>query len=131
MAEWGRHDGDPLVRALGFTHRSPCAATLHTVFRCVEREAVAAKLRAWAEGLLGEASPPEGGVDAIAIAGKTLRGSQKQGAPGVHLLSAFAHRLGVTLTTGAVKLRRFRTEIYGTERRALTGFFFGLRRTAG
>jgi hypothetical protein len=34
--------------------------------------------------------------------GKTLRGSQKQGAPGAHLLSALAHRLGVTLAQQAV-----------------------------
>ena len=102
MAEWGRHYGAHLVRALGFTHRAPCAATLHTVLRRVDREAVEAQLGAWAEGLLGEAPQPEAGEDAIAIDGKTLRGSQKQGAPGVHLLSAFAHRLGVTLTQQAV-----------------------------
>jgi predicted transposase YbfD/YdcC len=102
IAEWGRHYGAHLVQALGFTHRSPCAATLHTVLRRVDREAVEAALGAWAEGLLGEAPQPEGGEDAIAIDGKTLRGSQKQGAPGVHLLSALAHRLGVTLAQQAV-----------------------------
>src|SRR5215510_15526471 len=93
IAEWGRHYGVHLVQALGFTHRSPCAATLHTVLRRVDREVVEAKLGAWAEGLLGEAPQPEGGEDAMAIDGKTLRGSQKPGAPGVPLLSAFADRL--------------------------------------
>ena len=38
----------------------------------------------------------------MAIDGKTLRGSQKQGAPGAHLLSALAHRLGLTLAQHAV-----------------------------
>src|SRR5215470_5047098 len=102
IAEWRRHYGEHLVRALGFTHRSPCAATLHTVLRRVDREAVEATLGAWAEGLLGEAPQPEGGEDTITIDGKTWRGRQKQGAPGVHLLSAFAHRLGVTLAQQAV-----------------------------
>ena len=37
-----------------------------------------------------------------AIDGKTLRGSQKHGAPGAHLLSALSHRLGVTLAQHAV-----------------------------
>ena len=31
IAEWGRPYGAPLVQALGFPPRSPCAATLHTV----------------------------------------------------------------------------------------------------
>jgi hypothetical protein len=39
IAEWGRRYGEPLVRALGFTRRPPCAATLHTVFRRVDRAA--------------------------------------------------------------------------------------------
>jgi hypothetical protein len=33
----------------------------------------------------------------LAIDGKTLRGTAKQGAPGAHLLSAVTHRLGITL----------------------------------
>jgi predicted transposase YbfD/YdcC len=102
IAEWGRSYGEPLVRALGFPRRPPCAATLHTIFRRVDRETLEAKLGAWAEGLLGEAPRPEEGEDAIALDGKTLRGSQKQGAPGVHLLSALAHRVGVTLAQQAV-----------------------------
>jgi hypothetical protein len=84
------------------THRSPCAATLHTVLRRVDREAFEAKLGAWAEGLLGEGPPPREVEDALALDGKTLRGSQQQGAPGAHLLSALAHRVGVTLTQQAV-----------------------------
>jgi predicted transposase YbfD/YdcC len=70
--------------------------------RRVDREILEAKLGAWAESLLGEAPGPQGVEDAIAIDGKTLRGSQKQGAPGVHLLSALAHRVGVPLAQQAV-----------------------------
>src|ERR1041384_5878285 len=44
IAEWGRQYGEHLVRALGFTHRSPCAATLHTVLRRVDREAFETQL---------------------------------------------------------------------------------------
>jgi predicted transposase YbfD/YdcC len=102
IAAWGRHYGEPLVRALGFPRRPPCAATLHTVFRRVAREVLEAKLGTWAEGLLTGRVPPEGTEDAVAIDGKTRRGSQKQGAPGAHLLSAFAQRLGITLAPQAV-----------------------------
>jgi predicted transposase YbfD/YdcC len=102
IAEWGRHYGEPLVRALGFTRRPPCAATLHTVFRRVDREVLEAKLGTWAEGLLMGRATREGTEDAIAIDGKTLRGSQKQGAPGAPRLSAVAPRLGITLAPQAV-----------------------------
>jgi predicted transposase YbfD/YdcC len=102
IAAWGRHYGAPLVQALGFTHRSPWAATLHSILRRVDREVVEAKLGAWAEGLLGEAPRTEESEEAIAIDGKSLRGSKKQGAPGAHLLSALAHRVGVTLAQQAV-----------------------------
>jgi predicted transposase YbfD/YdcC len=68
----------------------------------VDREVLEGKLGAWAEAVLREAPGIEGGEDAIAIDGKTLRGSKKQGAPGAHLLSALAHRVGVTLAQQAV-----------------------------
>jgi predicted transposase YbfD/YdcC len=102
IAEWGRNYGVRLMRALGFTRQPPCAATLHTVLRRVDREEVEAKLGAWAEGRLRGTAALPAPEEGIAVDGKTLRGSQKQGAPGAHLLSALAHRLGLTLAQQAV-----------------------------
>lgn len=103
IAEWGRNYGTGIAHALGFTHQTPCAATLHTVFRHVERNTLEAQLGAWAEGVVATTPPaPSAGDAAIALDGKTLRGSRKQGAPGVHLLSALSHHLGLTLAQQAV-----------------------------
>jgi predicted transposase YbfD/YdcC len=103
IAEWGRNYGTGIAHALGFTHQTPCAATLHTVFRHVERNTLEAQLGAWAEGVVATTPPaPSAGEAAIALDGKTLRGSRKQGAPGVHLLSALSHHLGLTLAQQAV-----------------------------
>ena len=46
--------------------------------------------------------PAPGEPEALAIDGKTLRGSRKQGAPAAHLLSVLSHRLGLTLWQQAV-----------------------------
>jgi hypothetical protein len=60
-------------------------------------------LGAWADQVVGSLPPgPEMPACAIALDGNTLRGSNKQGAPGVHLLSALAHHVGVTLAQDAV-----------------------------
>jgi hypothetical protein len=37
-----------------FTRQPPCAATLHTVMRRIDREGLEAQLGAWAEELLAE-----------------------------------------------------------------------------
>jgi predicted transposase YbfD/YdcC len=103
IAEWGRNYGTRIAQALGFTHSPPCAATLHTVFRHVDRDAFEAHLGAWADQVVGSLAPGlEMPATAIALDGKTLRGSKKQGAPGTHLLSALAHQVGVTLAQHAV-----------------------------
>jgi predicted transposase YbfD/YdcC len=103
IAAWGRHYGTRLAQALGFRHQTPCAATLPTVFRQVDRAALEARLGAWAEQVMARTSPgPSTGETAGALEGKTLRGSKKQGAPGVHLLSALSHHLGLTLAQHAV-----------------------------
>jgi predicted transposase YbfD/YdcC len=103
MAEWGRNYGTRLAQVLGFTHDTPCAATLHTVFRHVNRDEVEAHLGAWANSVVGSLpAAPEMPEVAMALDGKTLRGSKKQGAPGTHLLSALAHHVGVTLAQQAV-----------------------------
>ena len=73
-----------MAQALGFVHDTPCAATLHTVFRSVDRDMLERRLGAWAEQVVAS-HPPAPTEAAVALDGKTLRGSRKQGAPGVHL----------------------------------------------
>jgi predicted transposase YbfD/YdcC len=103
IAEWGRNYGARIARALGFTHDTPCAATLHTIFRRIDRDAFEAYLGVWADSVVGSQAPAaEASGVAVALDGKTLRGSKKQGAPGMHLLSALAHHVGVTLAQHAV-----------------------------
>ena len=95
MSEWGRNADAAFLRALGFTRQTaPCAATLFQAFRKLDREAFEQRLGAWAEQVLAATAP---GEEALALDGKTLRGSQKQGAPAPHLLSVVSHRLGLTV----------------------------------
>lgn len=107
IAEWGHNYGPELSHALGFTRdKTPCVGTLHTVLRNLDRDKLEAKLGEWAESVMVAApaptDPAEEEQEGIAIDGKTLRGSRKQGAPGAHLLSALSHRLGLTLAQCSV-----------------------------
>ena len=73
------------------------------MFRHVDRDTLEATLGAWAEQVVVSLpTAPSAGEAALALDGKTLRGSRKQGAPGVHVLSALSHRLGLTLAQQAV-----------------------------
>jgi len=103
IAEWGRNYGPALLRALGVTRAvSPCAATLYLIFKRLDVAALEAALGGWAEDVLTALPAQEGEREVMAIDGKTLRRSRKQGAPGAHLLSALSHRLGVTLGHEAI-----------------------------
>jgi predicted transposase YbfD/YdcC len=102
-ADWARIYPRELVAALGFRHKTPpCAATLHRVLRQVDLPLVEAKLGAWAEGVLASLPPAPSEDEGVALDGKELRGSRRQGALNVHLLSALSHRLGLTLGQRAV-----------------------------
>jgi predicted transposase YbfD/YdcC len=103
IADWGRCYGQKLVRALGFTHaKTPCAATLYHVLRQLDGNLVEATLGAWAESVLTALPPAPDELEALAIDGKTRRGSRKQRAPATHLLSVLSHRLGLPLWQQAV-----------------------------
>jgi hypothetical protein len=113
IAQWGRECDSELARALGFSvvttagiERRPSAATLFQALRVLERDQLEAVLTVWIEEVLAALPAADGRMDAVAIDGKTLRGSAKvlknstqwrDDVPGVHLLSAFSHRLGLTL----------------------------------
>lgn len=112
IADWGRDYATAhpaLAAALGFTHQPlPCAATYFHILRRLDREQFEAVLGAWAETVLAASAPTaadgrwEARAEGVALDGKTLRGSRKRGAPGVHLLSAVSHRLGLTLGQAGV-----------------------------
>lgn len=103
MAEWGRNHGPAVARALGFTHpTTPCAATLHTIFRQLDPQALAAALGEWTLAVLAALPPAEDEVEGLAVDGKRLRGSAKRGVPLCHLLAAVSHRFGLLVRQQAL-----------------------------
>jgi hypothetical protein len=84
IAQFGRDHGTPLAHALGFTRgKTPAKSTLSRLFRRLDVQALEDALGRW---LLARQSD---GWQAIALDGKTLKGSADGEAPGVHLLAAF------------------------------------------
>ncbi len=103
MAEWGQLYGGELARKLGFEQgKTPCAGTLHTIFRHLDKAAFEKCVGEWAQCAL-QHTPSKTDLQGIALDGKTLRGSRKQGACDTHLLSAVSHGLGLTLYQHAVE----------------------------
>lgn len=89
ISQYGRDHGARLARALGFRRsKTPCKATLSTLFRALDVEAFEAAVRRWIAGRLAVAEQDVPQV--VSIDGKRLRGSRDGEAPGVHLLAAYA-----------------------------------------
>src|SRR3954464_8805850 len=66
MAEWGRNYGQALATALGFKNgKTPCAATLHNIFRHLDKQRFEEQLGGWAEAVL--AATPTAELEAEAI----------------------------------------------------------------
>jgi hypothetical protein len=92
IAQFGRDHGKALAFALGFTRgRTPTKSALSKIFRRLDVAAFEAALARWILSRQGD------GWAAIAVDGKTLRGSRDGDAPGVHLLAAYAPAAAATL----------------------------------
>jgi hypothetical protein len=84
IAQFGRDHGPALAHALGFRRaKTPAKGTFSKLFRRLDIDAFEAALSRW---LL---SRQQDGWQAVAVDGKTLRGSADGETPGVHLLTAF------------------------------------------
>ena len=107
IAQFGRSLDEAERRRLGFAHRQPgdgqlampCAATLSNLFRKFDLAALETQRRAAARERL--AAPPA----AVALDGKTLRGSADGDVPALHLLGLFAVEAGLTLAQQPVGLK--------------------------
>ena len=111
IADWAAQHGAEWRQRLGLTHPvGPSQATLSRLFQGIDWQQVDEQVGRWAEQVLaGLPSPPPdqpAPPEAIALDGKTLRGSAKRGAADAHLLSALSHRLGVVLGQVAVSDKR-------------------------
>jgi|RifCSP16_2_1023846.scaffolds.fasta_scaffold78841_1 hypothetical protein len=106
IAQWGRDHGPEITGWLGFRKpKTPCVATLHRVFKRLDVEQFEAAISQWIEGCRRETGPgadEEPPREALAVDGKTLCGTLGHEVPGVHLLSAFSHRLGIPVKQASV-----------------------------
>ncbi len=106
IAEWGTNYGSEWLMRLGFKRaKAPSQSTIHRIFSGINVEVLEAKLAFWAESLLQALSTQADGAgewEGVAVDGKSLRGSRKQGAANAHLLSALHQRVGVVLGQTAV-----------------------------
>ena len=88
---WGRRLPDEALSVPG-PSRAPCHATYHYFFKALDVAAAERVLGLWAGG--------GGAPGHVAVDGKRLRGSAPaghDGSEGVHLVSAFASRLGAAI----------------------------------
>jgi len=106
IAEWAKNYGATWRALLGFTRPDgPSQSTVQRIFKGLDCALLESRLGQWATQVIATCPAPFDApvpFEAMAIDGKTLRGSAKCGAEDAHLLSAFSQRLGVVLGQVAV-----------------------------
>lgn len=101
IAQWGRMQEPAVLEELGFTRdRTPAVSTLHKVFSSMDTDAFESVLGEWVESRLAP------GEEAIAVDGKALRGIHGDQIPGVRLVAAYTHELGVVVGQKGGSARR-------------------------
>lgn len=106
IAQWGLNYGRKWLARLGIhRRRGPSQPTLHRIFKGIDCEQLERVIGQWAELVLDSCPRKPFALEAVALDGKTLCGSQRPGALDVHLLSALSHRLGVVMAQVAVEDR--------------------------
>lgn len=97
IATWGQSLEPEFLRDLGFKRGIAVAKSqLYALLSQIDVTQLEQLLGSWVESVLHELDP-DNPLPAVAIDGKTLRGSKKLGAALAHLLSAVSHGLGLTL----------------------------------
>jgi DDE_Tnp_1-associated/Transposase DDE domain len=101
LTGWGKRQEGALLRAMGFPRgTAPGYGTLQRTVKQLDVDSFERALSGWSEQVLkGQGQP---GLQGVALDGKVLKGSRQGELPGVHLLAALAHQLGITLDQAEV-----------------------------
>lgn len=111
IATWGASQSRDTLRLLGFKRGTSISkSALYEVASQIDADDLERRLMPWVESVVAEMEAggvatvtglPEAtassSLTAVALDGKTLRGSKKQGAALSHMLSAVVHNTGMTL----------------------------------
>jgi hypothetical protein len=97
ICQWLHEQEVALWHALGFTRRPPTLNAFRNLLMAVCPEEFERAVRSWVAHCLGT-SESDDELQAVAIDGKTLRGSLQAHERAVHLLSLLDHRTGCTLS---------------------------------
>ena len=103
IATWGRTQ-PRLAKALEFRHpKTPCAATFHNLYKKLDVVRLEQTLTQWVQAKL-ESIPglQTSHLTAVAMDGKSLRGSSGEETHRTHLLAVVSHELGIPLAQCAV-----------------------------
>src|SRR5262249_5882575 len=93
VVDFGRNLPPDVVAGLGFTRPKTLAqSTLSVILRAIDIEALESAVSRWLQ-----AQADRNGWTAIAIDGKSLRGSSGEQLPAVHLIAGYAHEAQVVL----------------------------------
>jgi len=102
ISEWVDNYGKRYLKRFHFTRDAPPGqATWYRVLGSIDWSALEARVSRWTRQVL-EMFDTHSTLQGVAIDGKTLRGTKRQDADEIHILSAVAHQLGITLAQIAV-----------------------------
>lgn len=96
IAQWVRNQETKVWHLLGFRRKPPCANTYRTLLAQLPPEMFEEMIHRWIDPLL-PAVIPDGPPQAVALDGKTLRGTLDAHGRSVHLLSLFDQQSGGVL----------------------------------
>jgi predicted transposase YbfD/YdcC len=111
IAEWAADTDQATRDALGITGMVPCESTFRRTLQQLDADALDAAAGSWAQQRTALAP---GTRRAVAVDGKTLRGSGTADSPGRHLLAALDHAHGVVLRQADVEAKTNEIPVFAT-----------------
>jgi hypothetical protein len=101
IGQWGEDQDIAVMHRLGFTRTPPKAGGIRKVLIALDKMRFEGALTRWAESRRGEPIAAAA-LEALALDGKSVRGSFDGLEKAVHLLSLVSHEAGLTLAQRAV-----------------------------